>query len=109
VAASRSFISLFWLKSIEATSIDPLQNIYFRKKSFSIVASSRSFISLFWLKSIEENEAALKSADSDAQLRRFPSAKMVASSTGNQWKEVAPEAKARAEADRKRYEEQAAQ
>jgi hypothetical protein len=51
----------------------------------------------------EENEAALKSADYDAQLKRFPS------STGNQWKDIAPQEKAkyeeRAEADRKRDEE----
>lgn len=35
----------------------------------------------------KENEAALKSADSDAQLKRVPPASLVAS-TGNQWKEL---------------------
>mmetsp|Transcript_97716 Transcript_97716/g.146487 ORF Transcript_97716/g.146487 Transcript_97716/m.146487 type:complete len:483 (-) Transcript_97716:110-1558(-) len=60
----------------------------------------------------KENEAALKSADSEAQLKRVPPANLVAS-TGNQWKELAPEQKskyeARAKEDRKRYEDQMAQ
>lgn len=59
----------------------------------------------------KENEAALKSADSDAQLKRVPPASLVAS-TGNQWKELSAEEKAyyeeRAKEDRKRYEEQMA-
>ena len=60
----------------------------------------------------KENEAALKNADSDVQLKRVPPANLVAS-TGNQWKELPPEEKQkyeeRAKADRKRYEEQMAQ
>lgn len=60
----------------------------------------------------KENETALKSADSDAQLKRVPPASLVAS-TGNAWKELAAEEKAkyeeRAKSDRKRYEEQMAQ
>lgn len=60
----------------------------------------------------KENEAALKSADSDAQLKRVPPANLVAS-TGNEWKDLPAEEKAkyeeRAKADRKRYEEQMAQ
>jgi hypothetical protein len=60
----------------------------------------------------KENEAALKSADSDAQLKRVPPANLVAS-TGNQWKELPQEEKAkyeeRAKTDRKRYDEQMAQ
>jgi len=60
----------------------------------------------------KENEAALKSADSDAKLRRVPPASLVAK-TGNAWKELPAEEKAkyeeRAKADRKRYEEQMAQ
>eukprot|EP00934_Nitzschia_sp_Nitz4_P002926 Nitzschia sp. Nitz4//scaffold119_size111653//25937//27605//NITZ4_004182-RA/size111653-augustus-gene-0.221-mRNA-1//-1//CDS//3329533812//2916//frame0 len=60
----------------------------------------------------KENEAALKSTDSGAQLKRVPPASLVAS-TGNAWKELPPEEKAkyeeRAKADRKRYEDQMAQ
>ena len=60
----------------------------------------------------KQNEAALKSADSDAQLKRVPPANLVAA-TGNQWKELPPEEKVkyeeRAKQDRKRYEEQMAQ
>lgn len=40
----------------------------------------------------KENEAALKSADTDAQLKRVPPASLVAS-TGNQWKELSNEEK----------------
>jgi hypothetical protein len=57
----------------------------------------------------KENEAALKSSDSDAQLKRVPPANLVGSS-GNAWKELPAEEKAkyeeRAKADRKRYEDQ---
>ncbi|CAB9529002.1 group protein B3 [Seminavis robusta] len=59
----------------------------------------------------KENEKALKSTDSDAQLKRVPPANLVAS-TGNQWKELPAEEKAkyeeRAKTDRKRYDEQMA-
>lgn len=59
----------------------------------------------------KENEEALQSADTDAVLKRVPPASLVAS-TGNQWKELPAEEKARyeekARADRKRYEEQMA-
>jgi len=59
----------------------------------------------------KENEAALKSADSDAQLKRVPPASLVAS-TGNQWKELSMEDKSfyqdRAKTDRKRYDDQMA-
>ena len=40
----------------------------------------------------KENEQALKSADSDAQLKRVPPASLVAS-TGNEWKELSAEQK----------------
>lgn len=57
----------------------------------------------------KENEAALKSTDSDARLQRVPPANLVAS-TGNAWKDLGPEEKSkyeeRAKADRKRYDEQ---
>lgn len=60
----------------------------------------------------KENETALNSADVDAQLKRVPPASLVAS-TGNAWKELSAEEKAkyeeRAKEDRKRYEEQMAQ
>lgn len=59
----------------------------------------------------KENEAALKSADSDAQLKRVPPASLVAS-TGNEWKALSTEERnyyeERAKADRKRYEDQMA-
>mmetsp|Transcript_18008 Transcript_18008/g.27220 ORF Transcript_18008/g.27220 Transcript_18008/m.27220 type:complete len:492 (+) Transcript_18008:323-1798(+) len=59
----------------------------------------------------KENEQALASSDSDAQLKRVPPASLVAS-TGNQWKELSAEDKSlyedRARQDRKRYEEQMA-
>jgi hypothetical protein len=59
----------------------------------------------------KENEQALKSADSEAVLKRVPPASLVAS-TGNEWKELSAEEKAhydeRAREDRKRYEEQMA-
>lgn len=59
----------------------------------------------------KENEEALKSADTDAQLKRVPPASLVAA-TGNEWKELSAEEKARyeekAKADRKRFEEQMA-
>lgn len=41
----------------------------------------------------KENEQALKSSDTDAQLKRVPPASLVAS-TGNQWKELSSEEKA---------------
>lgn len=57
----------------------------------------------------KQNEQALQSADTDAQLKRVPPASLVAS-TGNMWKELSAEEKAvyeeRAKTDRKRYEEQ---
>jgi len=59
----------------------------------------------------KENEQALKSSDSDAQLKRVPPASLVAT-TGNQWKELSADDKIlyeeRAREDRKRYEEQMA-
>mmetsp|Transcript_7807 Transcript_7807/g.10443 ORF Transcript_7807/g.10443 Transcript_7807/m.10443 type:complete len:390 (-) Transcript_7807:468-1637(-) len=59
----------------------------------------------------KENEAALKSADTDAQLKRVPPASLVAS-TGNEWKELSAQDKSRyedmARNDRKRYEDQMA-
>ncbi|CAJ1969560.1 unnamed protein product [Cylindrotheca closterium] len=60
----------------------------------------------------KQNEAALKSADSDAQLKRVPPANLVAK-TGNEWKDLPAEEKAkyqeRAKSDRKRYDDQMAQ
>jgi hypothetical protein len=57
----------------------------------------------------KENDAALKSADTNVQMQRVPPANLVAS-TGNAWKSLSAEDKAkyeeRAKADRKRYEEQ---
>lgn len=44
----------------------------------------------------KENEKALKSEDLDAQLKRVPPANLVAS-TGNEWKELPPEEKAKYE------------
>jgi hypothetical protein len=59
----------------------------------------------------KENEAALKSADSDLQLKRVPPASLVAS-TGNQWKELSNQEKSyyeeRAKEDKKRYTDQMA-
>lgn len=59
----------------------------------------------------KENEAALKSADSDVQLKRVPPASLVAS-TGNQWKELSGQEKAyyeeKAKEDKKRYTDQMA-
>lgn len=70
------------------------------------------FVQDRFAKLAKENEAALKSADSDAQLKRVPPANLVAS-TGTEWKELPAEEKAkyeeRAKTDRKRYEEQMAQ
>lgn len=58
-----------------------------------------------------DNEAALKSPDVNAQLKRVPPASLVAS-TGNQWKELPAEEKAiyeeKAREDRRRYEAQMA-
>lgn len=58
-----------------------------------------------------ENEVALKSSDTDARLKRVPPASLVAS-TGNQWKELSAQEKQyyeeKAQADRKRYEEEMA-
>lgn len=62
-----------------------------------------------FLQLAKENEAALKSTDSTAQLQRVPPANLVAS-TGNAWRDLPAEEKAkyeeRAKADRKRYEDQ---
>jgi hypothetical protein len=62
-----------------------------------------------FLKLAQENEVALKSTDSNAQLKRVPPANLVAS-TGNAWRDLSAEDKAkyeeRAKSDRKRYEEQ---
>lgn len=59
----------------------------------------------------KENEEALKSDNKDAKLMRVASSSLVAQ-TGNIWKELPPEEKAkyedRAKADRKRYEEEMA-
>lgn len=44
----------------------------------------------------KENEKALRSADADAQLKRVPPSNLVAS-TGNEWKELAAEEKAKYE------------
>lgn len=59
----------------------------------------------------KENEEALKSADTDAVLKRVPPASLVAT-TGNQWKELSSSDKSvyeeRAREDRKRYEDQMA-
>jgi hypothetical protein len=70
------------------------------------------FVQDRFAKLAKENEAALKSSDSHAQLKRVPPANLVAS-TGNLWKDLAPEDKVnyeeRAKTDRKRYEEQMAQ
>lgn len=69
------------------------------------------FVKERFMRLSKENEAALKSADTDAQLKRVPPASLVAS-TGNQWKELSAEEKQyyedKAKADRKRYEEQMA-
>lgn len=70
------------------------------------------FIQDRFAKLAKENEQALKSADTDAQLKRVPPASLVAA-TGNVWKELPTEEKAkyeeRAKADRKRYQEQMAE
>lgn len=70
------------------------------------------FVQDRFAKLAKENEAALKSADCDAQLKRVPPANLVAS-TGNLWKDLQPDEKVkyeeRAKTDRKRYEEQMAQ
>jgi len=59
----------------------------------------------------KDNEAALKSPDVNAQLKRVPPASLVAS-TGNQWKELSAVDKSRyeekAREDRRRYEAQMA-
>ncbi|KAG7338708.1 HMG high mobility group box-containing protein [Nitzschia inconspicua] len=59
----------------------------------------------------KENAAALKSTDTNIQMQRVPPANLVAS-TGNAWKALPAEEKAkyeeRAKADRKRYDEQMA-
>jgi hypothetical protein len=59
----------------------------------------------------KENDAALKSTDTNVQMQRVPPANLVAS-TGNAWKLLPAEEKAkyeeRAKSDRKRYEEQMA-
>mmetsp|Transcript_18930 Transcript_18930/g.46890 ORF Transcript_18930/g.46890 Transcript_18930/m.46890 type:complete len:422 (+) Transcript_18930:98-1363(+) len=70
------------------------------------------FVQDRFAKLAKQNEAALKSADSGAQLKRVPPANLVAK-TGNEWKDLPAEEKAkyqeRAKSDRKRYEEQMAQ
>ncbi|GAX24382.1 hypothetical protein FisN_4Lh503 [Fistulifera solaris] len=69
------------------------------------------FIQDRFAKLAKENENALKSEDTEAELKRVPPSYMVAS-TGNAWKELPPEEKAlyyeRAKADQKRYEEEMA-
>lgn len=59
----------------------------------------------------KENETALKSTDSDAQLQRVPPANLVAA-TGNEWKDLPAEEKAkydeRAKTDKARYTDQMA-
>jgi hypothetical protein len=59
----------------------------------------------------KENDAALKSTDTNIQMQRVPPANLVAI-TGNAWKALPAEEKAkyeeRAKADRKRYDEQMA-
>ncbi len=70
------------------------------------------FVQDRFAKLAKENETALNSADSDYQLKRVPPASLVAS-TGNAWKELSADEKAkyeiRAKEDRKRYEEQMAE
>lgn len=70
------------------------------------------FVQDRFAKLAKQNEAALKSADSDAQLKRVPPANLVAK-TGGEWKDLPAEEKAkyqlRAKTDRKRYDEQMAQ
>jgi hypothetical protein len=67
------------------------------------------FIKDRFAKLAKDNEKALKSDDTGAQLRRVPPANLVAS-TGNAWKELTDDDKAkyeeRAKEDRKRYEDQ---
>ena len=69
------------------------------------------FVKERFLRLAKENAAALKSADTDAVLKRVPPASLVAS-TGNQWKELSNEEKQyyedKAKTDRKRYDEQMA-
>jgi len=59
----------------------------------------------------KENETALKSSNTDAQLQRVPPANLVAA-TGGEWNDLPPEEKAkyeeRAKSDKARYEEQMA-
>lgn len=70
------------------------------------------FIKDRFAKLAKENDAALKSADSEAELKRVPPSSLVAS-TGNAWKDLPQEEKQkyeeRAKSDRKRYEEQMAE
>jgi len=58
-----------------------------------------------------ENEEALKSSDTNAQMKRVPPASLVAS-TGNEWRELPAEKKSiyeeKARNDRRRYEQQMA-
>lgn len=69
------------------------------------------FVQDRFAKLAKQNEVALKSEDSDLHLKRVPPANLVAK-TGNEWKDLPAEEKAkfeeRAKADRKRYEEQMA-
>jgi hypothetical protein len=67
------------------------------------------FIQDQFAKLAKENDAALKSADTNKQMQRVPPSNLVAK-TGNAWKLLPAEEKAkyeeRAKTDRKRYEEQ---
>ena len=67
------------------------------------------FIQDQFAKLAKENDAALKSADTNKQMQRVPPSNLVAK-TGNAWKLLPPEEKAkyeeRAKKDRKRYEDQ---
>ncbi|OEU12734.1 HMG-box, partial [Fragilariopsis cylindrus CCMP1102] len=59
----------------------------------------------------KKNDDALKSTDTNAQMRRVPPASLV-KTTGTRWKALSEEEKSKyeeqAKADRKRYEEQMA-
>lgn len=70
------------------------------------------FIQAKFAELAKENEKALKSTDTDAQLKRVPPANLVAA-TGNKWKDLPAEEKAKyeeiAKADRERYEKEMAQ
>ncbi len=69
------------------------------------------FVQDRFAKLAKENDAALKSTDTNVQMQRVPPANLVAL-TGNAWKQLPQEEKdkyeERAKSDRKRYEEQMA-